>query len=208
VAETLNAAGYSILNPVSHQITGMSSDGWHQLTFDAWEATRAHLAAHGGLVTFWQDRDELDCRDIGLAFAPNDREISLSVLHDLRPERQDDVQVAADLRTLFIALCDRLDSVYGYSTDEYRLEAAFPDGDIRNVISDLRTAVKMLAPLPILFWINYLSKAYLSQIPKSSFAGVSFREQVTDQGIYVYLSKHPWDARIARHQPNGQYRLV
>jgi hypothetical protein len=206
--QTLSALDYSFWNPVVHKITGMSGDGLHELEFDDWDAARAYLVVHGGSITFWRAQDESNCSDLGLTFAPHDREISLSVVHDLRKERQDDVQVAADLQTLFAALCQRLNPVYGYSTDEYKLESVFSDTEIQAVTNDLRRAVRMLDPPPALFWLNYFGQKYFDRIPGSSFQDLSFRKQVASQGVFVFLCEYPWDVKVARLQSSGKYRLI
>lgn len=205
IVQALSQMGYSVWNLGFRKITGMSADGLYDLSFDDWEAAQSYLCSYGGMITIWKALESSDFRAIHLIIAP-DREVGLFINGDLRKNREEDAQMAADLESLFVALCSRLDPVYGYSTDEYRLETLFPGAEVLRVWADLQQAPATLTPPPILFWLNYFSQVYLEHITEQRFVDLSLRKEATCRGVYIRLAQHPWDAQIAVLEKDGRYR--
>lgn len=208
IVNLLNARRYSAWNPAFKSIVGISVDGKHELDFAEWTRAEAYLIARGGSIQLWKTESGSCCREIGLGYTPAVREISLFVTHDLRQDRETDVQLVAELWSVFADLCRQLEPVYGYSTDEYRLERALAGAPIGEMMDDLRIAVSRRAPPPLLFWLNYFCSDYFDQLPRLVLPDSNLVESRACRGVNVLLGTHPWKGQVARLQPSGKYELL
>ncbi len=164
------------------------------------------LATRGGLVTLWCERKQ---RDIGLSFDWEGLTISVGVLHDLLPagDLADDGQggSAADLEAMFTMLCGELKPAYGYSSDEWMLEAALGTRDFPARWRAFEQTVREQRPPPLLFWLNYFARDYFERVGAERLAAVPHRVvRLGDEGVFVYLSDHPWDAQMALLDAEGR----
>jgi hypothetical protein len=229
IVDTLNSFAYSIWTPDSKpgtetgpdgpgvrdtlhaalsgppRITGMGLDGLTELEFQDLATAQAALCTQGGLLNLWKDFGNEWYEDIHITFNPKSAEVSLGVIHDLRKDREKDVQKASDLKGIFIALCQRLEPVYGYSVDEYGLESVLGGKDIIEKWANFRTAIQKLKQPPILFWLNYFSSTYLRQIGKNAFRSIPHRKENLGQGVLIYLAEYPWDAKMATLKDTSSY---
>lgn len=191
VSDALYAA--SFFGP--QRIIGICHDGMDELEFKDFETAKDTLLTKGGLITLWNEPENDWYPDIDIVFNPTG-ELSLGVTYDLGKYDQDDVQRARDLKGLFVALCKRLEPVYGYSRDEWRLEAAFSEKDLVKEWERFERAIRNLDPPPILFWLNYFSSSYLDRIGDLSLESVPHNREDVPGGAFIYLAEHPWEAPI------------
>ncbi len=165
-----------------------------------------YLAAHGGLVTTFDNLETLD-RDMSLAFHWEGKEISTGSGSDFA--RRNDSVMAADLEAMFMLLCKELRPFYGYSSDEWMVEAAFANKDLRAQWRAFEQAVREERVPPLLFWLNYFAADYFERIGKERLARVPHRiELLEDRGAFVYLSDYPWEGKLAILGDDGRYEIA
>jgi hypothetical protein len=232
IIDTLNSFAYSIWTPSpkpitetssdgpdvwdalyaaslgSPRITGMSHDGLSSFEFHDLATAQTTFCTQGGLANLWKDFGNDWYEDIYVTFRPKSGGISLGVGYDLREDREEDVQKASDLKGIFIALCQHLEPLYGYSVDEYRLETILNGKDLAEEWADFKAIAQNLRQPPILFWLNYFSSAYLRQIGEDTFTTIPHRKENLAQGAFIYLAEYPWDAKMATLEGSGSYTVT
>jgi hypothetical protein len=210
ILDTADSFGYSVWAPgpkptESPAILVMSHDGMDELEFHDIAAAQETLCGQGGLLTIWRALGSDQHLDIWITFEPGFGEISLSVGHGLHEDHEEDVQKARDLTGMFKTLCQRLEPIYGYSTDELTLEFDLGAEHFLKKWADFRTAVWQLKPPPILFWLNYFSSDYLHAIGERRLAAVPHRREKLEHGMFIYLAEDLWNSHSATLGCSGMY---
>jgi hypothetical protein len=164
-----------------------------------------YLAAHGGLVTTFDNQETLE-HDMYLAFNWEGKQISTGSGSDFARRRDGDM--AADLRAMFILLCKELRPFYGYSSDEWMVEFAFASGDFQAQWQAFEQAVREQRVPPLLFWLNYFAADFFERVGEERLARVPHHiVPLEDRGVFVYLSDIPWEGKLAILGDDGRYKI-
>lgn len=104
-------------------------------------------------------------------------------------EDKDPMTIAPFIKKLFGDYCTSQDAIYGFSSDENMSELyinSFP-GIIPRIISK--------SPPPILFWLNYFSKEYLSVIDPEFILSQNGKFEILENGAFVTFYDYPWEVK-------------
>ncbi len=209
IAERVLAIGQSIGYTLAGESWVLDAEGEEHLLQTRGDVLD-FLATHGGLVTLWCKRKHCD---IGLSFDWEGLTISVGVLHDLlstdHPDDDGYGGCAGDLEAMFTMLCRELRPAYGYSSDEWMLEAALGTRDFPSRWRAFEQTVREQRPPPLLFWLNYFARDYFERVGAERLAAVPHRVvRLGDEGVFVYLSDHPWDAQMALLDAEGRHYVA
>lgn len=66
-------------------------------------------------------------------------------------------EATGDLEAIFLETCTRIDARYGFSSDEWILEARFPGAEVLTAYARHLESVRAEEPPYLLFWLNDFS---------------------------------------------------
>lgn len=165
-----------------------------------------YLATHGGSVAVF-DGQEPDGNDLRLDFDWKRKQVVTGSLSDFA--RRHDGVMAADLKAMFVFLCKDLRPFYGYSSDEWMVEAAFANKKYMSQWRAFERAVRKERVPPLLFWLNYFDSGYFERIGEARMGEVPHCiVPLEDRGIFVSLSEYPWEGKLAVLGDDDRYEIV
>ena len=202
------AVNFSLIQPETKRILGMSDDGLQPLEFSSIHSSLEYLHTREGSLIFYNTIDVAGRADIFASFRANPPRLILSVFHDLYADNPERVFLATMLEKIFIDLCHRLKPRYGYSSDDWTLEFILPSYGAFRIMQEFVDNIQTKRLPPIIFWLNYFGSPQDAEIMKQ-MVQISYRQRrVADCGTLVYLSDHPWTATQAVVGEDGFYHKV
>lgn len=193
----LTDAGYAARSPaqVEPLVRGLTGSASQRSASDG-QMTDV-LAQDGGSVVLWKDevdilltvsaaasQTEVSSRAAG---RPGRCQLAVSVDDAFFRREPARATLAADMKRVFIGLCELLGATYGYVSDEDEWEAlvtAAPDAD------------RARLQRPVLFFLNYFADASLSQLGDNPFAALPARVERLGRGVLVSFFGSPWEVDL------------
>lgn len=152
------------------------------------------LAAGGGVVDFWKERDHiaLMCGPLksglfqGTHLSVNVTAVQFWENNPLR-KRAD---FAEDVANIWMELCATLEPAFGYCIDEWRFEACLEAGKLPRF--PIPEEVVRQAMPTVLCWLTYYPNAYFKTLGADAFESAPGELQDIGKGMVLRCCEYPW----------------
>jgi hypothetical protein len=185
VIEAAGTVGYSCM--LQGAIHGFGSDGM-EFEFGNIHSAQTRLYSDGGLITFGRTCESCENDEflhIHINFDPKSSALSLSSSYLLKKNDWDRIELALDLRRLWLVLSHRLKPIYGYATTAWTLGDGLKDPELDRAWGVFQRRVFDFSPPPALFWANYFDWDYYDHMDKSIFSEIPHRKFVMPESMRV-----------------------
>ena len=216
--------GFTPVNTFSGRLTGMKYSGLEELSFDTLDEAVDFLANQGGLLEFWKNHTGIAMTFRPLTYSETNDEKKSPVSLDTKPQamhdtgslyeisvvvgdhllrfdrdRDESIRTTGDVHSIFLGICNTVDALYGYSTDENLLEYFLNDmgQSIEEIRGHITEGVRTKSPPAFLFWLQYFSEEYSKMARLGELVDMGGQLSKLSKGFTLSFFNWPWEMLLS-----------